>query len=329
MTINTNKSFRKYILTKSDIKITNFYQRVFESADVDSSIIIYSNYHEDSTVSLYESITRDEFKLVKLLPVSIFLSEKEYIINIERYKNDSFGDVMFHIESNALSLDKNYSSVKAGLQAYEVGKGTPVQTKQMKLDRVYHSKVKLGDDYYRYIDGVDVKRYCLTWEKGEYLKYGKNLAAPRANWSLYSTPRILVRQIPSKPPYCIQACYTDDVILNDRNSMNIINITCNPLFLLGVLNSRPISFWFEHKFGKLQRGLFPQFKINELAIFPIPSASQEKQNEISEIVCRIISEKKISVLADTSSLEHEIDQLVYQLYGLTDDEISIVEGKNE
>lgn len=111
--------------------------------------------------------------------------------------------------------------------------------------------------------------------------------------------------------------------------MNIINITCNPLFLLGVLNSRPISFWFEHKFGKLQRGLFPQFKINELAIFPIPSASQEKQNEISEIVCRIISEKKISVLADTSSLEHEIDQLVYQLYGLTDDEISIVEGKNE
>ena len=329
MTINTNKEFRKYILTKSDIKITNFYQRVFESADVDSSIIIYSNYHEDSTVSLYESITRDEFKLVKLLPVSIFLSEKEYIINIERYKNDSFGDVMFHIESNALSLDKNYSSVKAGLQAYEVGKGTPVQTKQMKLDRVYHSKVKLGDDYYRYIDGVDVKRYCLTWEKGEYLKYGKNLAAPRANWSLYSTPRILVRQIPSKPPYCIQACYTDDVILNDRNSMNIINITCNPLFLLGVLNSRPISFWFEHKFGKLQRGLFPQFKINELAIFPIPSASQEKQNEISEIVCRIISEKKISVLADTSSLEHEIDQLVYQLYGLTDDEISIVEGKNE
>ena len=39
MTINTNKEFRKYILTKSDVQILNFYQRVFESAEVDSSII--------------------------------------------------------------------------------------------------------------------------------------------------------------------------------------------------------------------------------------------------------------------------------------------------
>jgi|GEM_PF-1081104 len=31
--------------------------------------------------------------------------------------------------------------------------------------------------------------------------------------------------------------------------------------------------------------------------------------------------------ADTSQLEREIDQLVYQLYGLTEEEIRIVEGK--
>jgi len=31
--------------------------------------------------------------------------------------------------------------------------------------------------------------------------------------------------------------------------------------------------------------------------------------------------------ADTSKLENEIDQLVYQLYGLTEEEIKIVEGK--
>lgn len=326
MTINTNKEFRKYILTKSDVQIVNFYQRVFESAEVDSSIIIYRNDNVESNIKLSESVSKEKFNLIKTIPASVLLSEKDYIINIDRYKNDSFSDVMLKIESKAVQLNKNLSSVKAGLQAYEVGKGTPVQTKDMKLNRVYHSKEKRGEDYYKYIDGVDVKRYCLTWENGEYLKYGKNLAAPRTNWALFSSPRILVRQIPSKPPYCIQACFTDEVLLNDRNSMNIINIRCNPLYLLGVLNSRPISFWFEHKFGKLQRGLFPQFKINELAIFPIPHAEKAQEEQIATIVNSILSAKKVTYLADTTAEEREIDCLVYQLYGLTEEEIAIVEG---
>lgn len=326
MTINTNKEFRKYILTKSDVQIINFYQRVFESAEVDSSIIIYRNDNVESNIKLSESVSKEKFNLIKTIPASVLLSEKDYVINIDRYKNDSFSDVMLKIESKAVQLNKNLSSVKAGLQAYEVGKGTPVQTKDMKLNRVYHSKEKRGEDYYKYIDGVDVKRYCLTWENGEYLKYGKNLAAPRTNWALYSSPRILVRQIPSKPPYCIQACFTDEVLLNDRNSMNIINIRCNPLYLLGVLNSRPISFWFEHKFGKLQRGLFPQFKINELAIFPIPQAEKAQEEQIATIVNNILSAKKVTHLADTTAEEREIDRLVYQLYGLTEEEIAIVEG---
>ena len=325
MTINTNKEFRKYILTKSDVQILNFYQRVFESAEVDSSIIIYRNKYAESSIKLSESISKEEFNLIKTIPSSVLLSEKDYIINIDRYKNDSFSEIMIRIESNAVQLNKKLSSVKAGLQAYEVGKGTPVQTKDMKLNRVYHSKERRGEDYYKYLDGVDVKRYCLTWENGEYLKYGKNLAAPRTNWALYSSPRILVRQIPSKPPYCIQACFTDEVLLNDRNSMNIIDIRCNPLYLLGVLNSRPISFWFEHKFGKLQRGLFPQFKINELASFPIPHADKIQEEEIATIVNCILSAKKMNPQADTTALEREIDHLVYDLYGLTEEEIKIVE----
>ncbi len=33
------------------------------------------------------------------------------------------------------------------------------------------------------------------------------------------------------------------------------------------------------------------------------------------------------VVADTSALEHQIDEMIYKLYGLTEDEIEIVEGK--
>jgi hypothetical protein len=176
-------------------------------------------------------------------------------------KNTEVGELVEKIESRAIPLNK-LADVKAGLQAYEVGKGTPAITETMKDERVYHSAEKKDDSYYKYLDGRDVQRYSFGWS-GDYLKYGNNLSAPR-NFHLFSTPRILVRQIPSQPPYCIPACYTEETILNDRNSMNVVNIKDDPLFLLGVLNSKIITFWFIHKFGKLQRGIFPQFKINEL-----------------------------------------------------------------
>jgi methylase of polypeptide subunit release factors len=324
MTINTNKDFRKYILSKSNIKITNFYKKVFENADVDSSILIFSNSNGDSTVLLNEAIQVDKIETISKTTKDRILSNKDYIINIELYKSNEYISIIDKIEGFSKMLNC-MSDVKAGLQAYEVGKGFPTQTEAMKKERVYHSQIQLDESYFPYIDGNDVKRYELTWERQEYLKYGENLAAPRKNWALYSSPRILVRQIPSKLPYCINACFTDEVILNDRNSMNIINIRCNPLYLLAVLNSKPISFWFAHKFGKLQRGLFPQFKINELASFPIPSCTDDQEIQLAELAKKIMIAKKADSFSDTSSMESEIDSLVYHLYSLSDDEISVIE----
>ena len=324
MTINTNKDFRKYILSKSSIKITNFYKKVFENADVDSSILIFSNSNGNSIVLLNEAIQVDKIETISKTTKDRILSNKDYIINIELYKSNEYISIIDKIEGFSKMLNC-MSDVKAGLQAYEVGKGVPVQTEAMKKERVYHSQIQLDESYFPYIDGNDVKRYELTWERQEYLKYGENLAAPRKNWALYSSPRILVRQIPSKLPYCINACFTDEVILNDRNSMNIINIRCNPLFILAVLNSKPVSFWFAHKFGKLQRGLFPQFKINELASFPIPSCTDDQEKQLAELAKKIMLAKKKDASSDTSSIEYEIDKVVYQLYNLSDDEISVIE----
>jgi adenine-specific DNA-methyltransferase len=43
------------------------------------------------------------------------------------------------------------------------------------------------------------------------------------------------------------------------------------------------------------------------------------------LVSQIHNAKKQDPATDTIALEKEIDQLVYQLYGLTDEEIKIVE----
>ncbi len=50
---------------------------------------------------------------------------------------------------------------------------------------------------------------------------------------------------------------------------------------------------------------------------------------IEERVEKILSAKKKDAKADTSALEKEIDRIVNELYGLTEEEIAIVEGKSK
>ncbi len=91
-------------------------------------------------------------------------------------------------------------------------------------------------------------------------------------------------------------------------------------FLLGILNSKLMNYLFATKFLNLA------IKAEYLKQVMIPSASDKN---IITLVKEILQTKRMNSGTDTSSLEHEIDQLVYQLYGLTNEEIAIVEGSNE
>jgi len=323
LTINTNKLLRKFVLEKSNVTIVNFYARVFESADVDCAILIFRNSNDNREIELLEYV--EDFVSVKKANADFFLKQRDFIINIEALKGNETLAFLQKIENLSDKLS-DVASVKVGLKAYQIGKGKPLQTKEIKESRVFHSRTQTTDNHLKYLDGKDVSRYVLTWN-GEFLNYGKHLAEPRNDFNLFSTERILIRQIPAKPPYCIHACLTKETMLNDLNSMNVINIKESPEMILGILNSRLISYWFVHKFGKMQRGVFPQFKVNELADFPLPKNRKTKQTEIAAIVDEIIEAKKQDATANTSKLECKIDELVYQLYGLTDEEIRIVEGK--
>ncbi|GHT30452.1 hypothetical protein AGMMS49574_10170 [Bacteroidia bacterium] len=327
LTLNTNSKLRRFVLENSSISIINFYKRVFESADVDSAVFIFQkNKSNDTREKVLLAEWEDEYNLVGEIEKQKLISSKDCVINIEALKGNETFNLLDKIENNSVSLSE-FANVKASLVAYETGAGDPAQTEEIKKNRAFHSKIG-GEGYTKYLDGCDVCRYNLGWS-GEYLKYGKHLAAPRKNFDLFSTPRILVRQIPSPLPYCINACYTEEILLNDRNSMNIIYIKVSPKYLLGILNSKLISYWFAHKFGKLQRGIFPQFKINELAQFPIPKLSKTEQQPIIAFVEQILSVKKENPVADTSALEKEIDILVYKLYGLSYDEVKIIEPEFE
>ena len=62
---------------------------------------------------------------------------------------------------------------------------------------------------------------------------------------------------------------------------------------------------------------------------PLPKTIDSKWIDISDTSKQILSLKKENPKADTSKLEAEIDQMVYELYGLSEEEIAIVEGSFE
>ncbi|HOC01020.1 MAG TPA: hypothetical protein PKM43_19995, partial [Verrucomicrobiota bacterium] len=57
-----------------------------------------------------------------------------------------------------------------------------------------------------------------------------------------------------------------------------------------------------------------------------PTATPAQQKAVERLVDRILAAKARDAAADVSRLEREIDQLVYALYGLTPEEIQIVES---
>ena len=59
----------------------------------------------------------------------------------------------------------------------------------------------------------------------------------------------------------------------------------------------------------------------------IPTATKEQKKEIITLVDKKKKKKKADSSADTTEWEKQIDQKVYELYGLTEDEIAIVEGR--
>lgn len=62
-------------------------------------------------------------------------------------------------------------------------------------------------------------------------------------------------------------------------------------------------------------------------VFAITSATSTQQKPIIDLVDKILAAKKADASADTSALERQIDAVVYELYGLSAEEIEAIEGK--
>ncbi len=95
----------------------------------------------------------------------------------------------------------------------------------------------------------------------------------------------------------------------------------NLKYLIALLNSKLIAFWLKHK-GKMQGDNY-QIDKEPILNIPIKKALAEIQQPLIDLADKILTAKKSGT--DTTTLETQIDNMVYQLYDLTADEIKIIE----
>ena len=135
---------------------------------------------------------------------------------------------------------------------------------------------------------------------------------------MYKKSKIMYQSFQVKPCFIF-----DEAGMFCNNSMWFI--PSDDKVLLGILNSK-MGWWLISKYcTAIQNGY--QLIWKYFSQIPIAAGNDIVRGKISDLVNEILSIKKQNPSADTTDLENQIDQLVYKLYELTEEEIKIVEGR--
>ncbi len=139
---------------------------------------------------------------------------------------------------------------------------------------------------------------------------------------LFESPKIVYPDIAKSPRFTIDydGRYLD---------MTAFAIASESKFLVALLNSRLIWYFLQKTaavLGDANNGGRLRLKRQYIKEIPIPKASTKVEYELQLLVEQILATKEKNKNGVIDILENKINQLVYQLYGLTKEEIRIVEG---
>jgi len=388
-----DKFLRKEIFIDNNcLEVINTFE-VFESATVDTLILTGQKAKFINPKTSFYSISKN-YKTIEERLNAINLRIWEYSEQKQFVNGDEENTISFNKELNLKGkyFLKDFLIFKKGMQPYEKGKGNPPQTREMMNDKIYHSNIKIDETYFPLLGAKHIHRHFLV-PYTEYIKYGKNLAAPR-NPDIFKGERILINRILSKVK--INGVLLSESYINNTDVFNLIPYPNNSVsikVLYGLIVSKLCATYFKKANVNLNRNAFPKINVNTLEAFPIPEILPEIQNKFElqidsiiektlkfqkskskfiELVKDNLAVAKISKKADafydfdfksflselkkqkvTLSLadqsewkdffettkseinqllseiektDKEIDQMVYELYGLTEDEIKIIEN---
>ena len=294
---------RKVLLRNKIYEINDLSDKVFDTAVVHSMIFAFCRRpSENCKIRVSTSSKLDDINIT--IPSSYFSIQPQHSFSIRSYGND---DLIRKLRAGSVRL----FDVLDIRQAIKSGNDKQYITDVVGID----------GDYQPILRGKDINRFSIT-DPHLYLQYGKHLACPR-NKEIFEQPKILIREAGS----VITATYDDNnfYIMSSLYNAILRDKAFSLKYLLGLLNSRLFQFLMYKLTFEKTRGAFTKAKIFHYYELPVKDCSPVSQQEIIGTVDEILAEKKKNPMVNVGNLESSLNKLVYDLYGLTDDEIRIIE----
>ena len=266
------ENLRTFIIVSNQLKQVIFFKEpVFKDATVETCIEVVKRNRPDLKSVLMLGIVPDIPENLNIKWVEICQQKIEDFAGkrITEYLTPQILEFLEKILKESFLL-KNIGDICNGLKPYEVGKGTPPQTKKIVQGRIFDSDYKKDDTYKPYLRGEDFHKFNLNPQESRWISYGEWLAAPRPETPFFVNKKIIIRQTADS----IIAAIDDEQYLNLNNVHNLVSKMENYSleFILSVLNSKFLSFVHRvlvPEFGRV----FAEVKIVNLEKLPIRQIS--------------------------------------------------------
>jgi len=208
------------------------------------------------------------------------------------------------------------------------------------FDKGLLTRKKSSTVSFRYFEG-DVYRYELNLIAENWIEFNDQMKERPREMIWFDKPRLLLRRLVNRRQR-LMSTFASEIFITNKNLYSVLPIADSPFNLkaiLGILNSRLISYLYINQVTQATKDDFPQVTIKDVLALPFPENLQDKARHdrmvaLVEQMLELHKRKAAATGAEQTRLQRlidstdqQIDALVYELYGLTPEEIAVVEGR--
>ncbi len=324
ISIQQHFELRKLVLRSLDY-IIDLPQKVFEHADLDTTIVQITREKNPNDKFLIGKAENDQILTYKTGSKEFCTQNEFWQINLNISESDTA--IINKIEKISFPLEQEFE-VSQGYIPYRrsdlIKVFGEIEGNRIVDERLWHSNEKLTPEFKQEIQGKDLSRFKYS-ESFQYVKYGKHLAG-YVDTKFFTSPRVLIMEVTRGNRYKLTSSFVEKELYNTPSIINIIhpkNTETELLFLTALINSSLFTWYHLKVHSKAQaKTSIPKILVREVRNLPFPKSNPDLKLKISQL-----SRKAMDSDSDTiMDISLEIDQLVYQLYDLTEEEIEIIEG---